>query len=213
MKYLSMLSLFLLFVVSTSGSAVMQPSDILSVVLILILLFIAGYFIHKEYRYRKTAYFLIACNIRALKKHIKRNQNDIITLKNKIGETQQRLISSGAVSEDVKMLIEGNIALWQDQTVIQQDLIHLCEARISTLKTSKNELDLLYHLIKAVKSEPNATKRIEKLEKLIRKIDHKVHLKVNNEVNKLIIELKQAVKKEKIIRLHEQVRHLKSQVG
>ena len=178
--------------------------------LVFVIVLAISFGIWKYIGYRNSIYGLIDKNTNQLNKQINNNSNDIRILKEKIIETRQKLFALDEVDNKVKEVTESNISLWEDQVKIHNKICNLCQQRISSLQKNKNELDLLYHLIKQMKNEPNAGKKLMKLNKLINEIDGKVNLKISNEIEKLIRDLKTDTRKEKIIQLQERITQLES---
>ena len=176
---------------------------------ILLLLLIGIWFFNKH---RKSIYYIINKNVKELHQQIDDNNDYIITLKEKITETKQRLYSLEDIDEEVKEVTEDNISLWKEQVKVHYKICHICQSRILSLEKKKEELDLIYFLVKQVKSEPNAKKKLEKLEKLIIEIDGKVNSKINKEIQELIRKLKTDNRRKNIIQLQKRITELETTV-
>ena len=164
-------------------------------------------------QYYNSAIRLIDFNIIKLNKQINANKRDIVSLREKIKKTKHKIYTLGKVDIKVMEIVENNIELWEEQLKIHQKIIDLCQLRISALNQNRDELAILKHLIRQVKKEPDANKKISKLEKLINEIDDKVSWKVNEEIAGLIRDLKTDTRKEKIIQLRTRIDELALKVG
>ena len=164
-------------------------------------------------QYYNSAIRLIDFNIIKLNKQINANKRDIVSLREKIKKTKHKIYTLGKVDIKVMEIVENNIELWEEQLKIHQKIIDLCQLRISALNQNRDELAILKHLIRQVKKEPDANKKISKLEKLINEIDDKVSWKVNEEIAGLIRDLKTDTRREKIIQLRTRIDELALKVG
>lgn len=179
----------------------------------IVLVLIPTIYMIKKYFESKTIQFLIDSNIRKLERLIINNETDIEKIDEKMISTRGKLTGIGEVSESIKEVADSNLALWKDQIEIHRKIIYICRIRISSLSQNRNELDFLNHLVKQVKNEPDAGKKLARLEKLVKEIDSKVKSKFNEEVNRLILELKTDTRRGKIILLRERIEELGAQVG
>jgi len=98
-----------------------------------------------------------------------------------------------------------NIELWRKQIALHENITNKYGAKISILRKSRNELDIVRYLVAQMKSEPSAKEKVEKLESLIKNINKGISARVSEEIKKLIEELKTETRKDNIIKLSDRV--------
>ena len=213
MKNLFLITVLLSFIGALNVDNV-NDEQVALIAIFLLLVPISGYlFLRYWKKYSLGIYWLIFVNTFKLNRHIERNKKNIKKLKKKIAQTRQKLFDVGSVDNKILKITDENIKLWHNQVLIHERLIDLCEIRTSALDQNWSELSLLRHLIKQTKKEGNPEKKLDKLTNLVNEIDGKVSLKITNEIDRLIRELKTDTRKGKILQLEARIETLELKSG
>ena len=211
MKYflLAVISAFMFSIIRLYNE---ETSFLINWLGILLVLLGVIFFAVRFYKFNRI-FFLILQKTRALSKQVSKNEKIIDNLKTKIFDLQHRLSILHEVNEDVKEVVEANLSLWREQLDLHTRIISLCNKRIYTLSKNYEELKLLVHLKRQIKKEPDAEKKLSKLEPLIKKIDGSVSLKIKNELEYLIRDMRTDTRHNKIHQLKERLNVLEKRVG
>lgn len=168
----------------------------------IIMAFVTKYYGKKNYAY---TYLLFFINIWYLKRLINKNKNYIDDLNDKISNTHQKIHEKDSISSNIKTTAYENIELWRKQIKLHKGIAGKYNVKILALEKSRNDLDIIRHLVAQMKSEPSAKEKVEKLESLSKNINKGVSSRVSKEIKKLIEELKTETRKDNIIQLTDRI--------
>ncbi len=144
---------------------------------------------------------------------MKRNEKAIEQLSMKIAGLKERVFVSNDMDQDVKKAIDDNIMIWEDQIDIHKRIIGIYEKKRGKLEQHLAELRILRYLRHEVSREPDAGKRLKKLERLNQKIDKSINFNITREINRLLKELYMDQRRAKIVLLQQRLSDIEKQIA
>jgi len=127
-------------------------------------------------------------------------------LKRRVKRTQKKLPKIGNVSTEIKEIVDDNIALWKEQIQLHEKTSGFYRSKKTSLVQCKNDLRLLTYLLKQARKEPNAEKKIYRLEASINKFSENIKYK-------LIKQLDTFKRKDNVIQLTDRIRNFEAKAG
>lgn len=155
---------------------------------------------------RIDTHLMIFSNITIIKIIIFFNARSNKKLNKRVTRTQQKLFEIGNVSAEIRGIASDNIALWKEQIKLHERTTALYISKKSSLVQCKNDLRLLTSLLKQVRKEPNAEKKLYQLEASINKFSKNIS-------DKLIEQLDTLKRKDNIIQLTDRIRNFETKAG